>query len=199
MIDQQDQEPEKIKTILVDLEKKEKKIKQESVKNRRSWIGNVQMGYDPKKRVVVETKRWNKTVTEEHDKDQYRYLLDQSDLVKEQIHTKIKGYRYQDLLKKLYYEPDFVDYPYVIELLKACELKCFYCHLDCMILYPYVREPRQWTLERINNDIGHNKGNVQIACLDCNLRRRTIHHERYLDTKKIANICKLTEASEASL
>jgi hypothetical protein len=53
-----------------------------------------------------------------------------------------------------------------------------------------VREPQQWTLERMDNDFGHNEGNVVIACLSCNLRRRTMHYERYLFTKQL-NIVKV--------
>jgi hypothetical protein len=204
-------EEENIKSILVDftpkISKQRSKTRNTSTTNddssqsKRSWIANVQLNYDPKNRVIVDTKRWNRVVSQDTDIDspisvQMSYLVAESNLVKEQINTKIKGYRYQDLLKGLYKEDEFVDYPYVIDLLRACELKCFYCHLECMILYPYVREPRQWTLERIQNHIGHNKGNVQIACLDCNLRRRTIHHERYLDTKKIAKVRKITSEEE---
>jgi len=60
------------------------------------------------------------------------------------------------------------------------------------VLYEIVREPMQWTLERINNDFGHNYGNVEIACLNCNLHRRTMYHERYLFTKEL-NIIKKSE------
>ena len=77
--------------------------------------------------------------------------------------------------------------------MKECELKCFYCK-DCVaLLYENVREPRQWTLERIDNSIGHNIGNIEISCLSCNLRRRTMHHERYILTKQIKNIKKIAE------
>jgi len=58
------------------------------------------------------------------------------------------------------------------------------------ILYENVREPLQWTLERIDNDFGHNKNNVEIACLNCNLRRRTMYHERYLFTKELSIVKK---------
>jgi len=37
----------------------------------------------------------------------------------------------------------------------------------------------QWTLERINNDFGHNNDNVVIACLQCNVERRTMYQGRY--------------------
>ena len=53
------------------------------------------------------------------------------------------------------------------------------------VLYKNVREPLQWTLERIDNDYGHNHDNVTIACLECNLRRRTMYHERYVFTKQL--------------
>jgi len=54
-----------------------------------------------------------------------------------------------------------------------------------MVLYKSVREPKQWSVERINNDYGHNKNNVTIACLSCNLSRRTMYHERYRFTKQL--------------
>ena len=42
-----------------------------------------------------------------------------------------------------------------------------------------------WTLERINNDFGHNYGNLEIACLSCNIKRRTMYHERFVFTKQL--------------
>jgi hypothetical protein len=44
----------------------------------------------------------------------------------------------------------------------------------------------------LDNPYGHNCENVVIACLSCNLRRRTTHFERYLSTKRIcAGVVKL--------
>ena len=57
------------------------------------------------------------------------------------------------------------------------------------ILYKLVRESSQWSIERINNEFGHNKDNVTIACLDCNLKRKTMYHERFKFTKQL-NIVK---------
>ena len=71
---------------------------------------------------------------------------------------------------------------------------CFYCKEPTNILYEYVREPKQWTIERLDNTYGHNCDNIVIACLSCNLRRRTTHFERYLSTKRIcAGVVKLDE------
>ena len=36
-----------------------------------------------------------------------------------------------------------------------------------------------------------NIGNIEISCLSCNLRRRTMHHERYILTKQIQTIKKM--------
>ena len=58
-------------------------------------------------------------------------------------------------------------------------------------MYEYVREPKQWTLERMNNSFGHNRDNVVIACLSCNIRRRTMASERYVLTKELGKIVKL--------
>lgn len=181
---------------------REKRVDTKEISQPRTWTSNIQLGYDRKDRVVVDSKRWTNllgTISKDQIQDpelQYQSLSEESPLVKEQIHSKIKGYRYQDILKGLLNETELVDDEYVIRLLHQCKLKCFYCHIECMILYPHVREPKQWTLERINNDLGHNRGNVQIACLECNLRRRTIHHERYIETKKIANIRKIMDEPE---
>lgn len=105
--------------------------------------------------------------------------------IRRQIHYKINSYKGQDVKKGLLLESDFVDYDYVLNLLIEKNLKCFYCRCDVLLLYNYVRENKQWTLERIDNKIGHNRGNVEIACLLCNLRRRTMYHERYVFTKQL--------------
>jgi hypothetical protein len=105
--------------------------------------------------------------------------------IRRQINYKINSYKGQDVKKGLFLETDFVNYEYVLNLLIEKQLKCFYCLEDVLLLYNYVRENKQWTLERIDNKIGHNRGNVEIACLLCNLRRRTMYHERYVFTKQL--------------
>jgi len=89
------------------------------------------------------------------------------------------------LKKKLYSSENIVDLSYVLQKIEDSHLCCFYCKEPVLLFYKNVREPKQWTLERINNDYGHNKENVEIACLSCNVRRKTIYHERYVFTQKI--------------
>ena len=72
-----------------------------------------------------------------------------------------------------------------------CRLKCYYCKMQTSVLYEEVRDSSQWSLERIENEYGHNTENVVISCLKCNLTRKTMYHERYLFTKEIKNIKKV--------
>jgi hypothetical protein len=149
----------------------------------------------PKKRVVTETDRWLSVSTNEqfvfikqiHEKNIVN--REPCDFILQQMRQKIGGYRGQDIHKSLYNEALFINISEVLELMIKCENRCFYCKETVNVLYENVREPKQWTLERIDNSRGHNKDNVEIACLNCNLHRKTMHHERYLFTKEL-NIIK---------
>jgi hypothetical protein len=101
------------------------------------------------------------------------------------IKTKISSYKHQDLLKKIFLESDFVTFDHIIELLNSCNMKCHYCACETYLLYEFVREMKQWSLDRINNDIGHNKGNLVIACLECNLKRRRTNKDAFFMTKNL--------------
>ena len=104
---------------------------------------------------------------------------------------KISGYRSQDQLKGIYDESRFVTFEHVVECMRSCALQCFYCKEGVQMVYEFVREPKQWSLERIDNAYGHNCDNVVIACLSCNLRRRTMHYERYVTTKQMQYVKKV--------
>jgi hypothetical protein len=101
------------------------------------------------------------------------------------IKTKMSSYKHQDILKNIFLEPDFVTFDYIIDLLNTCNMKCHYCSCETYLLYEFVREMKQWSLDRINNDIGHNKGNLVIACLECNLKRRRTNKDAFFMTKNL--------------
>jgi hypothetical protein len=101
------------------------------------------------------------------------------------IKTKMSSYKHQDILKNIFLEPDFVTFNYIIDLLNSCNMKCHYCACEIYLLYEFVREMKQWSLDRINNDIGHNKGNLVIACLECNLKRRRTNKDAFFMTKNL--------------
>ena len=109
--------------------------------------------------------------------------------VHQQILAKISGYKSQDQHKDIYDPAKFVTFCDVLNLLNP--LTCYYCKEDVQVLYDFQREPRQWTLERLDNMLGHNRDNVVLACLKCNLRRRTMLVSKYKQTQEMKHVCKL--------
>jgi hypothetical protein len=151
-------------------------------------------------RQITHTKGWNFDESQLSYEYQHRIISNISENMEEndhmhfvtkEIQKKIYGYRSQDIIKKLYDEDNFVDFKKVIDLLLECDLDCYYCREKVLIIYEMVREPKQWSIERINNKYGHNKDNIVIACLNCNLRRKTMYHERFVFTKQMGKITKL--------
>ena len=155
---------------------------------------------EPKKREV--SKKWT------FDEDNFNYdkqmklIIDISkmnlenniddDIVKiavQEIHKKICSYKHQDIIKKKLDVDVFIDFNCVINKMIECELKCRYCICEMSVLYDRTREMKQWSVDRIDNDKGHNKDNFHLACLDCNLKRRRRTDEKFLFTKQL-NIVK---------
>lgn len=115
----------------------------------------------------------------------YNFKDEITKLTLQQINKKIYGYKQQDIIKKLYNEKEFVNLESVINKMIECELKCYYCSTEMNVLYDISREIKQWTIDRIDNDLGHNLTNYYLACLDCNLKRRRRSDEKFLFTKQM--------------
>ena len=107
----------------------------------------------------------------------------------QEINKKIYSYKQQDKLKKLFNEIKFLTFDSIINKMIECELKCRYCKIGMNVLYDISREVNQWSVDRIDNDLGHNIDNFHLACLDCNLKRRRKTDEKFLFTKQL-NIVK---------
>lgn len=161
---------------------------------------------EKKKRVVTETTKWqyidkNDLETETQwslligllgepvDADlSYNSVIispEKKTFLLREIQNKINGYKQQDIKKDIYEPSIFISLNEVLQKLFTAELNCFYCQGAVKIWYEMSRDPFQWTLERINNKFGHNRNNVEIACLQCNLKRRCMYHERYIFTKQV--------------
>ena len=145
-----------------------------------------------KKRIVSES--WDFTLG---DDDQLiilnKLLIDnkteESKIMLRQIKQKIRGYKQQDMLKNMWNEDIFVDIGHVIHKMLDSKLLCYYCRHKMFILYEVSREMKQWTIDRIDNDKGHNNNNYHLACLECNLKRRRQTDSKFLFTKQL-NIIK---------
>ena len=160
-----------------------------------SVINNALMYVKREKKERIEVETWGLTETDLSFEKQLE-LLKKLSLIKgikdkysqlliNHIKTKIQGYTHQDVLKKKYNESEFINLSYVIQLLIESGLRCHYCACESYLLYEIVRETKQWSLDRINNDLGHNKGNLVMACLECNLKRRRINKDAFFMTRNL--------------
>jgi hypothetical protein len=106
-------------------------------------------------------------------------------MIKKQLDKKINGYKQQDLLKNVFLPTEFVDIATILHMFRTCNAKCYYCSCDMIIMYKFVREHTQWTIDRIDNSQGHNKNNIVLACLKCNLSRKCRSEKSFKMTKQM--------------
>lgn len=112
-------------------------------------------------------------------------------LTKREISNKITGYKNQDKQNNILDLNYLISLSDVIEKLMTCKLKCFYCRENCELLYKNTFSKKQWTLDRIDNNYGHNHDNVVICCLECNIKRGDMDSERFKRGKEIKIVRKL--------
>jgi len=108
---------------------------------------------------------------------------------KKELHKKINSYKQQDIKKDKNLD-GLISYEELLEKLVLSKLKCYYCRKDVLLLYENNREQKQWTLDRLDNSLGHTKDNVVVCCLKCNLERRCLNDEKFLFTKQMRIIKK---------
>ena len=107
-------------------------------------------------------------------------------IIKSEIKNKVAGYHSQDKLKG--YDPTIhkpISEETCIDLIVQQDITCFYCNIKCMIIYPTQRHFSQWTLDRLDNNVGHTFENVVICCLGCNLQRRNTSVAKFKSTKQL--------------
>ena len=146
-----------------------KKLTQESKKEKRKTLQHINLtnySYEMQKNIIENN------------------LLSDNKIFIQEIKHKISSYKNQDISKHIL-SSNFITFEYVIDLLRGSNLTCYYCYQPVYIIYEMVRENMQWTLDRINNDEGHNKNNVIISCLECNLKRRNQNSNSFLFTKNL--------------
>ena len=146
-----------------------KKLTQESKKEKRKTLQHINLtnySYEMQKNIIENN------------------LLSDNKIFIQEIKHKISSYKNQDISKHIL-SSNFITFEYVIYLLRGSNLTCYYCYQPVYIIYEMVRENMQWTLDRINNDEGHNKNNVIISCLECNLKRRNQNSNSFLFTKNL--------------
>lgn len=111
--------------------------------------------------------------------------IEQQKKVIVELRKKICSYKGQDEKKDRYDINTFITEEELYEKLVVSKLKCFYCSKEVKLIYGYVRDDFQWTLDRVDNGIGHSSENTVISCLKCNLQRRVTDCKKFDFTKKL--------------
>jgi 5-methylcytosine-specific restriction endonuclease McrA len=112
-------------------------------------------------------------------------------IMKREITSKINGYKHQDIQKGILDELNIISLEQTIERLMESKIQCCYCKEHCLLLYKESLSKKQWTLDRIVNNKGHNYDNVVICCLECNVKRGDMDSERFKRGKEIKFVRKL--------
>ena len=168
-------EVKKIRTIVFEKEKKRRT-------DINKWNNNYYDFSCEKERMLINNIYMEEEITDE--------MQDAKKVLMKSLKKKLSSYIQQDK-KKDAYDPKFIiTIDQIIELLVESKLDCCYCYEKVKLFYEHVREEKQWTLERIDNDYGHNYNNCKIACLDCNLKRRTLDDNKFLFSKQMKIIKK---------
>jgi hypothetical protein len=187
---------------MTDLEDNQKKINITGTNNKyhmKKLITENKFNKEIKKRVKTEKWAFDKEYFDYSNQMQmiidisnnnFNYMDNVSKIATQEINKKIYGYKQQDKIKKTLDEAKFLNFESVIRKMIECELKCRYCKSEMNVLYDISREMKQWSVDRIDNDVGHNMDNFHLACLDCNLKRRRRTDEKFLFTKQL-NIVKV--------
>jgi hypothetical protein len=91
-------------------------------------------------------------------------------LTDEVILKRIQSHKSQDMKKQIYTAEDYIDIVYVKELLD--KKVCVHCKMEVKQDVYFDRDSCAWSVDRIDNKIGHIKSNCQLSCYSCN-----IHHK----------------------
>ena len=113
--------------------------------------------------------------------------LDERKFFIKEINNKLNGYARQDKENGIHAHDlnAIISLNATFELLLVSKMRCTYCRECCELIYKDVMAPRQWTLDRVDNDRGHTGDNVTLACLACNLQRRTMDADRFKFGKQL--------------
>ena len=113
------------------------------------------------------------------------YLGTPNPVIDKELKKKLSSYKQQDRVKQKHDADKFISMTSLVQKLVESQLKCHYCQDMVHITGDKKREKKQWTLDRVDNNLGHLEDNVVIACLDCNLKRRCIDKDKFMFTKRL--------------
>jgi hypothetical protein len=105
-------------------------------------------------------------------------------IIMKELKQKHASYKSQDKKNNKYDQEQHISYSQLLNKLQSSQLTCFYCKDNLLLMYRNKNEKKQWSLERLNNNLGHYDTNTCIACLQCNLQRRNENYEYFQKAKQ---------------
>lgn len=129
-------------------------------------------------------KRLTRDMVDVPDDVQYDSQISLINESKKEIERKLSGYKQQDAKKQRQFG---ITYEQTVYKMEQQKLKCRYCLQEMLLKYESCRERelRQWTLDRLDNELGHTDANCHLACLKCNLQRRRTSDAAFTFTKQL--------------
>lgn len=158
---------------------------------------NVKKSLDARKKTIIDISNCNSISNIINNQESQLYLVNkvyldisfsEKNILISEIKSKISGYRQQDIDKQIYNPESLITFEELTEKLLSSKLKCEYCKCNMKIFYKNQREPTQWTLDRINNNMDHSNTNTIVTCLKCNLQRRRRNMKDFKFTKQLSII-----------
>ena len=120
---------------------------------------------------------------------------EQSNWIIQQMEQKMDGYVRQDKEKQKRNTPfdvhDRITLYDALQKIKESDYRCHYCNELLRLVYRITRDKHQWTLDRIDNDRGHDKDNLVISCYSCNIRRRKQSYVKFKEEHSVKHFDKL--------
>ena len=96
---------------------------------------------------------------------------------------RFNGYKIQDIEKERYDKDKFITYMEFNGLMEKQSNKCLYCW-ECL-------NNETWSLDRIDNDYGHNGDNCVLSCIDCNKQRSDEYFKVFYRKKALLRYSKV--------
>ena len=93
--------------------------------------------------------------------------------------SKVKSLREADIKhSRPFKKEEFITIDWIQKELNKLNNECIYC--SCVLLLngfdPY--NPKQFSVDRIDNALPHHKSNCVVCCLNCNLKNSKTHPEK---------------------
>ena len=93
------------------------------------------------------------------------------------VNEKLLGYIKQDKQRGNFDLFKFINEDEIQEIFKEQAGKCMYCWKTC--------KEEDWSLDRINNDEGHNIDNCVLSCIKCNVQRKDTFYNVFYRKKAL--------------